>query len=292
VLSSMESLAERVHEPFFRWHALSVRSTLALTHGDTRLAEHHAREAHRYGAPLGEELVRHLYCTQVVGLFMIQGRLEEAEPLAREMAERYPGIPGWTARAAILDGLMGRREQARRVHAEIMARGIDWICSEPFVLSGLCSAAELCSQVRDASGAKQLYQALLPYASHIGVTYMGAATYGPITHYLGLMAAHGGDYALAAEHFEQSLKSSNALRSPTFVALTAVAYAQLLVAVGGSQQRERGSALNTQARELSRRHGFHAVSAYCDWLDERFGLGSSQLQARPRPPGLPERSDA
>jgi hypothetical protein len=271
-LTNMESLAERIREPFYRWHAKAVRGTQALIFGQTALAERCAREALEFGARFGEETARHMYCTQMVGLLQMQGRLAEAEPLAREMMLLHAGVRGWVARVGVIDGLLGRREQARRCLGEIMARGLDWIHREPFALSGLCTVADLCGVVRDATAAKELYDALLPHAEHYGLTYLGAATYGPITRYLAGLAEVQGMFVVAEAHYRRALECAAAIRSPTYQALSGAAYARLLARSGGATRRNDAIAVLHEARMHAERSELHGVTHFLGQLARRFGL--------------------
>jgi hypothetical protein len=277
-VANMETLAERVREPFFRWHAKAVRGTQALFFGQTAHAERCAREALALGARFGEELARHMYCTQVVGLFQMQGRTPEAEPLAREMMIRHAGVRGWVARVGVIDGLMGRREEARRCLDEIMARGLDWVDREPFALSGLCTVADLCGVVRDAKAAKDLYDAMLPYAEHYGLTHLGAATYGPVTRYLGSLADLRGEATLAETHYRRALESTARLRSPTYQALTGAAYAQLLARSGGPARRADAARVLEAALEHAERSELHGVSDFLRALARKHGLQGASAE--------------
>ncbi|HKU38076.1 MAG TPA: AAA family ATPase, partial [Polyangiales bacterium] len=271
-LASMETLAERVREPFFRWHAKAVRGTQALLFGETALAERCARESLESGAPLGEGLARHMYCTQLVALRQLQGRPAEAEPLAREMVVRHAGVRGWVARVGAIDGMLGRTEVARRTFDEIMARGLDWVHREPFALSGLCSAADLCWVVRDAHGAKELYRALLPYADHYGFTPLASATYGPVARYLGVLADLQGDFALAEQHLKRALERAAALPSPLYLALCGAAYSELLLRSGGSARRAEAARVLQEAHEHGERSELHGITQYLSDLARRSGV--------------------
>jgi hypothetical protein len=281
VLTNMETLAERVREPFFRWHAKAVRGTQAWVYGHTRLAERCAHEALELGAPLGEELARHVYCTQLCSVFMLQRRMTELEPLAREMALRYPRLRGWVARVGVIDAALGRREAAHRCLSGLMEQGLGRSHGEPFALAALCSVADLCAELRDGDVAKPLYQALLPYADHYGLTHLGVASFGPITRYLGVLAALQGEYALAEGHYARALESGRALRSPTYIAITAGVYAQLLLMTGRSEGRTRASALLAETLEHAQRSEMNGIVQFVDWLVRRNDLKT--VASGPRP---------
>lgn len=271
-LSSIESLAERVREPFFVWRSKILRGAQAMLLGDLERSGWHAREALTYGAPLGAERARRIYCAQAVTLLMLQDRASAAEPLAREMAQRYPTIPGWVARLGTVEWTLGRRERARSCLDRIMERGIGWICSEPLVVSGLCSVATLAVQLRDAEACRQLYAALSPYAEHHGLTLLGATSYGPITRHLAVLAAQSGQLELAEQHFGAALAAATRMRSPTYWALTAAGFAQLQLHLGRAEQRERAVELLVQTKERALRHGLIALDEYCRALAKRHGL--------------------
>lgn len=274
-IANMETLAERIREPFFRWHAKAARGTQALIFGRPAEAERRAHEALAFGAPFGEKIARHVHCTLVVAIFLLQARTADAEPLAREMALRHPGVRGWSARVAAIDGMLGRLERARRCLTEIMARGLAWVRQEPFALSGLCSVADLCAIVPDVDAAKDLYRAMLPYADHVGITHLAAATHGPIARHLGILAELQGDVVLAEQHYRRALEDSAALRSPTYLALTGAGYAQLLLQVGGATRRADAVHLVQVTLKHAERSELHAVTEFMSALARRHGVRPS-----------------
>ena len=272
VLTNMETLAERVREPFFRWNAKAVRGTQALVYGQPGVAERCAHDAYAIGAPVGEELARHAYCTQLIAIFMLQDRVAELEPLAREMALRYPALRGWSARQGVVDAALGRRESAQRCLAEIMEQGLERTHSEPFALATLCSIVELCRELRDRQAARPLYQALLPYADHFGFTHLGVATFGPVRHYLGILAALQDDFVVAEGQFTRALESARAVRSPTYIALSAGLFGQLLLKGGSPERRTRASALLEEALSHAERCDLTAIIQFVDRLARRHNL--------------------
>ncbi len=276
----MESLAEQHREPFFRWHARLVRSMQAFVFGQPALAEQHAREARAYAEPLGTEAAHHVFAVQVMGIYVMQGRLREAEPLATEMALRYPGLPGWDARLGCIEWNVGRHDRARARLARMMDRGLDWIRREPYALSGMCSVAELCGLTSDSAAARALYHELAPYAPHYGVTALGATTYGPVTLYLGMLAACCGELLQARAYFEQAYESAGHVGSPTFRAVGAYTSALLLSFLG---ERTRASELLKESAALSRSCELQAMTDMCLTLARQHGysLGAAAVERQP-----------
>jgi hypothetical protein len=156
-----------------------------------------------------------------------------------------------------------------------MARGLAWVRQEPFALSGLCSVADLCAIVPDADAAKELYRAMLPYADHVGITHLAAAPHGPITRHLGILAELQGDVVLAEQHYRRALEDSAALRSPTYLALTGAAYAQLLLQCGGANRRADAVHLVQVTLKHAERSELHAVTEFMSALARRHGVRPS-----------------
>jgi hypothetical protein len=136
------------------------------------------------------------------------------------------------------------------------------------VLSVLCPMVELCAWVGDAASAEQLYAALTPYAAHCGTIGYGIATYGPVTRYLGMLAAQCEKYELALSHFVAAAASSARMLSPTFVCLTALSHAAAFLPAQRvvPAERPRASAELQRARKLASTHGFTMISGLCDAL--------------------------
>jgi predicted ATPase/DNA-binding winged helix-turn-helix (wHTH) protein len=275
-LASMETLAERVREPYFRWLAKAGRGTQALIQGQLRVAEQRANEALALGRTFGDELALHMYYTQLVNVCMLENRFAESEPIAREMTLRHPGVQGWIARVGVIDGLLGRRDAAQRCLNEIMARQLEWLESEPWPLSGLCSIADLCAIVGDVEAAKPLYAALLPYADHQGLTHLASATYGPVARYLGVMAALQGELARAEEHFQRALALAERMRSPTFSSLTAATYGCVLLLAGRADKKARATALLSEALACAQRSQLEGISSFCRSIARQFSVAAPE----------------
>ncbi|HKP64323.1 MAG TPA: AAA family ATPase [Polyangiales bacterium] len=250
-VANMEVLAERVRDPFHRWHCKVVRTMRAYVAGDLALAERRSEDTWQSGAPLCEELARHVRCVQMVAMLRARGRMAQTEPLAREMALRYPTITGWRAAWGVAAWQLGRREQARRVFQQLMDQGQDSAHAEPYQLNAFATIAELCAHLGDATAAAALYDALLPFGEHHGFTHLGAMTWGPMTRYLGLLAECQGKRELAETHFEAALNSASRLRSPMFLSYVGYSYARMLLRDGNAERRPRANELLGRALALA-----------------------------------------
>jgi hypothetical protein len=106
-----------------------------------------------------------------------------------------------------------------------------------------------------------MYEQMRPYA---GTTFVirapAAGCAGPADHYLGLLAAAGGDLALAEVHFEAALRQAHRMGSPPFAAAAEVELARTLRQRGREGEGERIAVLLRNAEETAIRLGLHRLS--------------------------------
>jgi len=270
-IETLEALAQRVREPFFRWQAIVFRAMRALLQGHVQSAEQLARAALELGSSVSAPAAYHVYCAQQHGILRYQGRIAEAESLVRDISARHPSLNGWRAVLAGIEAELGRRPNAQAVLAELMRDGVRTLRSEPFVLSALAPAAELCAVVGDPERARVLYDAILPYENQHGNVSFGIASYGPMARHLGQLAHLMGERERSEQHFALALASAERMQSPPILALCCAAYARSLLDDGraGTRARElldRGLALALGSQ-------LHGIAILCRRIGDRAGLG-------------------
>jgi DNA-binding winged helix-turn-helix (wHTH) protein/tetratricopeptide (TPR) repeat protein len=275
-VASLETLVEHAREPFFRWYARAFHSMRAMVSGRLEDAERLAHEAHGLGSAIGEALAHHMHCAQLSGLLRLQGRFSEAEPLIRAISLQHPALGGWGAVAAQLEAYLGRKEVARASLERLLERDLDNLKRDPSILSALAPAAELCAVVGDAPQARLLYDAALPYEHHHATVSVGIATYGPMGRHLGLLAMRMGELERAKRHLEGAIVAAERMASPTFVSLSCVVYARVLLLQNEPSAREHATRALVRAFDLARGAGMHGLTHECRRLAERGGLGLAQ----------------
>ena len=271
-IASMENLSEQVREPFFRWHARAFRAMRAQVEGQLELSERLAHEAHGLGTPLAAETAYHVYCLQMYGIMRLQGRTREAEALVRDISLRHPRLGGWCAVLASIEAENGLRNAARTALERLLERDLEGLRGDPFVLSALAPAAELCAQVGDAALARVLFEATLPYENHHGIAGLGVATNGPMARHLGMLAIRMEDFKRAEYHLKRAISAAQRMPSPLFVSLSSATYARALLLDGGRESRERAAMLVADALEVAKASGLWAVVRLCRTLAERAKL--------------------
>ncbi|MEY4508247.1 MAG: hypothetical protein RLZZ450_369 [Pseudomonadota bacterium] len=260
---TLEALAQLLRDPFLRWYALSSRSMRAMVAGKLRVSEEHAREAWQLGKLVGEDLAYHYYCVQVNAIMRLQGRIEEAEVMARDISLRHPALAGWRAVVATIDAQRGRTALAAETLAQLMDQDLTTLRRDPYLLSALCPVAELCVRVGDGRAAKVLYDALLPYEDHHGNVSFGSATYGPISLPLAWLATRMRELEAAQRHAQHAIAAAERMPSPTFAAMGCLSYAFALIKADTGGAREQASALLARAQSLADASGLWTIAEQC-----------------------------
>jgi predicted ATPase len=253
-IQTAEVLAAKMRQPLFRWYCIAFRATRAVLVGDLTLAERLANEALRFGAYIGEEAAYHVYCCQASLIWSWQGRLTQLEPLLRDISLRYPALASWRAMLATVEARQGRLDSARAVLAELVDDDLRTIRAEPFALAALAPVANLCALVGDASQARPLYDALLPYADQHGIVSVGMSHHGPTARYLGMLALLLPDRELAAQHFEHALRMAEQIASPPFIAAISHQLGLVLETSEQTPDRDRARGLFSRAAGIAESH--------------------------------------
>ena len=122
-------------------------------------------------------------------------------------------------------------------------------------MTGIAYSARTCAYLGDAGRAAVLHEQLLPYAGLNVVTGLGISYIGSVELYLGLLAATAARWDDADRHFISARRVHEHLRSPPWVAHTEHEHAQMLMARGQADDRERARELLASARARAEVHG-------------------------------------
>ena len=268
---------------------------------------------------------------------VLRGRLDEASRRTREVVEaaRGPGCPTptrsrarwpvrWPPSAAPSRAEQGsspaRLGQAAAGHLSRRSRSGSWLCSaappRPAPISTGCSAARLAASGRrwlgvmadlsvvaasvgNTDAAARLADALTPYRGRLVVWGGANSTWGPVSHYVGLLAAAQGQ-AGRGPHFEEAIELEEQIGALPYLAHSLDGLASALTARAAAGRRTGGGVTPTRPRDrgaVGPDRAAGAVSPGARRVDAgpgRRGLGAdSRWRARPvagRPrPALPAR---
>ena len=115
-------------------------------------------------------------------------------------------------------------------------------------------------ELGEAAHADEIYDLLRPYAGRVVIVGAPAqACWGPVDHYLGVLAALGSRAAWATDHFEAALSAGARLGTPALLAETRLEYGTLLLGASGGD-RDRARTLLEAARRSASALGLQRVA--------------------------------
>jgi hypothetical protein len=247
-IAAIADLADRIGQPFYRWHGVCLKVIRAVLDGRFDDAERLAEEALRIARLRHSEYAAYVYeHAQLVAIRWAQGRLGEYWPEVAYHGERYLWIPRWRDALAAADrGDRGGSalELARSGHAfaEIPRDG--------FWLLRLCSLAEACVVAGAGADAERLYALLLPYADRNAIA-LTQVPFGPVALRLGMLAATLERWDEAGTHFETALERCELLGARAARVRVLREYARALSARSGEGDPGRAAGLLAEAGRLS-----------------------------------------
>jgi AAA ATPase domain len=274
---AMTAIAERMRQPFYRWHTVCVRTLAATLDGRFVDAERLAQEALELGRLGQSEFTTYIFrYAQMLAIRWAQGRLPELWPEIHDHGERFPWIPRW--RDALAAAELGDEEAARRELERHAVRGFAELPRDGFWILHVCSLAEACVLVGDERRGLLLYELLLPHAGDNAVSY-SKQPFGPVALRLAKLAAMLERWEDADRQFATALERCELLCARAIRARVLLEHATALAARGDAGDRDRIAAMLDEAARL------------CDELGMT-GLLERVAAVRGHPSSAPPAADA
>ncbi len=255
---TFERLAEESREPQFQYHAMQWKAMRALLEGRFDAAAELAQQTLVLGQRIRNPGAVQGFAVQTALLKREHGTLHELEAPIRGFVDRYPTFPVWRCGLALLYSEADRREDARREFEAVAAKEFRDIRRDVYLLSTLSLLSEVCAFLGDARRAELLYALLLPHARLYGVAG-GAACYGSVSRFLGLLSATMKRWDAVDAHFAVALEANARLRARPWLARTQCDYATALLARGAPGDRAKAMDLLNEASDTARTLGMKAL---------------------------------
>lgn len=195
-----------------------------------------------------------VYFLQLFHLRVLQGRFAELiEPL-RATAGLNPAIPAFAIGLAYAHVEIGQLEEARLAASTVVDR-VESYPPDINYISTLTCLGLVCARLGQVAHTRRIYGLLERYRG-LSVMVGNAFGYcGSVAHWLGIMAAAGGDLEVAIEHFEAAMTAEKAMGSPPWLAMTQYECAAALTARDRRGDLERARGLAAAARQTAERLG-------------------------------------
>ncbi|HEU5279130.1 MAG TPA: AAA family ATPase [Gaiellaceae bacterium] len=275
---AMTELADRLRQPFYRWHTICLRTLRATLDGRFADAERLAQDALELGRVRQSEYAAYVFrYAQMLALRWAQGRLSEHWPEIHDHAERYPWIPRWREPLAAAE--LGDEEMARRELDRQGSRGFVDLPRDGLWILHLVSLAEAAVLVGDLVRAAELYELLLPHAEDNAVSYT-QQPFGPVALRLGQIAALLGRWQEADRHFATALARCELLGARAIRARVLLEQASALATRGEPADLGRLEANLDEAAQLCDELAIPALRARVEALQERFSAPPASVFRR------------
>jgi tetratricopeptide (TPR) repeat protein len=267
----------------YRERALAVR---ALMDGRFADGEVLAEQAQAMGQQLRRR-ARNAFFFFQYALRRAEGRFAEVEPTLKKMLSRMPSslatlmlYRSWLAAGYAENGAITEAtaefEALPQQDFNALRRDETWLVI--MVMLGV-----VCRAIGDKRRAAIVYEQLLPVKDNHAVLELNACL-GPVSHFLGILAAALDHKDDAMRHFDEALAFARRMNARTYLAPTLYEYAALLL--GGkssSAERERGLMLAREALQIASAIGMRAIEAKAK------ALFDSSAQAGASAPGADKR---
>ncbi|MDQ3549753.1 MAG: hypothetical protein M3439_13145, partial [Chloroflexota bacterium] len=119
----------------------------------------------------------------------------------------------------------------------------------------------------DADIATMFYELLQPYAGRNVVRPASIYCFGPVSHYLGLLAATLNYLEAAERHFEDAIAMNRRMGTRPYLAHSQYAFGQMLAKRGEPRDRDRGRQLTRQALESAQQLAMSALEGSITLVD-------------------------
>jgi class 3 adenylate cyclase len=256
-LDIFEAVATDLGQPFLRWSAAYLRCGRCLVAGQLSRAETAAVAAHDLGVATGQPDAAAFFAHQLFQIRLDQGRPGDAEGPLLEAAATSPAREYSASLVAHLYVEGGRLEEAGH-HLDSLARGdFSTVPANHLWLTTMCSAALVTARLDDAPRAQVLADILRPYADQLAgipIAYLG-----PVTHFLGLLAATTGQFEEADARFADASRTAERIGAPVWLARTRLERARTGLRRSSPGEAERSRSLLHQVVDTARQLGLAAL---------------------------------
>src|SRR5829696_5760313 len=240
-LNAYARLADELRMPEHTWHTHALRGMRVLIDGKIEEAERLADEARRAGARAEQPLAEQYYGIQMTQIRSMQGRAGELLPSARDLAERFPGIPAWRTAVITLAARSGDHDLAKRELERFAGDDFGALPRDANWFTAMSLIGEAIALIGDADRAPQVYEELLPYEGLVIVVARAAGCNGPVDRVLGLLAQTIGRMEDGERHHQNAVEIATRMGDRPGMALCGLALAEMLLT--RDEDNDRGLAV-------------------------------------------------
>lgn len=256
-LEIMRSVAARIDQPFNNWNLTFLLGERALIAGDTDQAEQLVKAAFQIGIDSGQPDAGLIYGAQIMYVGWQRGTLGDLVPQIEQMVADNPGFPAFAAPLAIAYTEAGRTDDARRLLDQFAAADFD-LPLDLMWITGMVQYAEAAVDCQDPQlFAGPVFDRLAPYAGLW--CFVEAWGSGPVSHYLGALAAVLGRLDQADAYFARAAALSLRMSANFDAARTNLSWGKMLAERSGPGDLVRARGLLTTSHSTAVARGYRGV---------------------------------
>jgi len=186
-----------------------------------------------------------------------RGQIADLEQMVKGLVSHSDKAPFRSAAPAVARCVLaliycdkGRIEDAAAEFEALAVDDFGYLPKDMAWLSALVLLSEVCVRLGDRDRAVALYSALAPYASRNSLLTWHVC-YGPVSYYLGMLAAMMGRLDESEAHFQAALSLNRQMGAHSWMAHTQYQYASMLSERARGKDRESALTLLQRCRETA-----------------------------------------
>jgi class 3 adenylate cyclase len=219
------------------------RTMRSLLEGNFDQAERYLFELLAIGQRRSDQVLLITFAGQFGQLRGEQGRIDELEELLKRSAAESPGFTPTRCGIAFLYARAGRHTEAKLEFEFLAVDDFARIRRDWNWLGSIALLSDVASFLNDKPRAAVMYSLLLPFAGRSATLGWGDIYYGPITHYLALLATTMQLFDRAQVHFEAAIRWNLKLGARPSLARSKLRYAAMLLERGDFGDPEHAAEL-------------------------------------------------
>jgi DNA-binding SARP family transcriptional activator len=269
VVADQHRTVHALAEPGFLRHDVWFRAMLATVDADLALAETLTDEGLAASGIAHDPDGALVWGGQLGVIRWMQGRVNELEPLYRDMAASSPE-PVWSAvlawlwaRNGMLTAADGQLERVRAATLGAAPRDRNWLLAA-------VTAAEAAARIGRRDDVDGFIALLDPYRDHLVPIAMGISFWGTVARPLAMLHLARGDVDRSIAHHERAIEATARFGALAWLVESQLDLADVLIhRVGTPTARRRARELLDEAEVTARRCGLEESTARCRQLGAR-----------------------
>jgi tetratricopeptide (TPR) repeat protein len=251
-IEALARMATKNRMPFWVYHVVIFRTMRAILDGRFAEADELAFEGLKLSRQVHDPNRFQVSGSQLSFIALMLGRTDGlVETMAGIIEQQRSKVPIYRCTLGWFYAQLGKREKARAELERVASNDFKDFRRNVLWLMSIAFAAEISSTVGDARRAKVLYELLLPYSGRNVVPGYAPVCWGPVSRYLGLLAATLELWEEAARHFEDAVTMNARMGARPWLAQTQHDYAAMLLKREAAGDHTKASSLLGAALEAA-----------------------------------------